>query len=35
MNENLEKIIKESGNNLHIDTVNLLESMGWDVDLSS
>jgi len=35
MREDLKKIIEESGNNLHIDTVNLLERMGWDVDLSS
>jgi len=35
MKKELKEIIKRSGNNLHIDTVNLLETMGWDVDLSS
>ena len=35
MEKNLEKIIKESGNNLHIKVVELLESLEWDVELSS
>lgn len=35
MREEFKKIIEKSGNNLHIDTVNLLETMQWDVDLSS
>lgn len=35
MNENLKKIIKESGNNLHLSTADMLETMQWDVDLSS
>lgn len=35
MREDFKKIIEESGNNLHIDTVKLLETMDWDVDLSS
>jgi len=35
MRKDFKKIIEESGNNLHIDTVDLLERMQWDVDLSS
>lgn len=35
MKKELKEIIEKSGNNLHIDTVNLLERMDWDVDLSS
>jgi len=35
MQEELKKIIKKSGNNLHIAVVELLEKMQWDVDLSS
>jgi len=35
MRQEFKKIIEESGNNLHIDTVDLLERMQWDVDLSS
>lgn len=35
MKEDLKKIIEKSGNNLHINTVNLLKEMGWNVDLSS
>jgi len=35
MREDFKKIIEESGNNLHIYTADLLENMGWDVDLSS
>ncbi|MDO8593205.1 MAG: hypothetical protein Q7R92_05625 [bacterium] len=35
MEKNLEKIIEKSGNNLHIKVVELLESLKWDVELSS
>jgi hypothetical protein len=35
MNESLEKIIKNSGNYLHLHIVELLEKCDWKVDLSS
>ncbi len=35
MKEDLKEILKKSGNNLHIDVVDLLETMEWEVDLSS
>jgi len=35
MNEELKKIIKKSGNNVHMRTVEKLEQVGWTVGLSS
>jgi hypothetical protein len=35
MNEKLKKVIEESGNNLHLIVANMLETMKWDVGLSS
>lgn len=35
MDEELKKTIGKSGNTLHIETVNLLEKMGWKATLSS
>lgn len=33
MNPKLEKIIKKSGNNLHLEIVSVLESRGWEVEI--
>ncbi|MDA2936477.1 hypothetical protein MYX06_04635 [Patescibacteria group bacterium AH-259-L05] len=35
MQEELKKIIQNSGNNLHMRVVDKLEALGWDVDLNS
>lgn len=35
MKEKLKKIINESGNNLTIETVSILEKIGWGIELSS
>lgn len=35
MDKKLQEVIKKSGNNLHFDVVDFLESKGWEVDLSS
>lgn len=35
MTQDLKDLLEKSGNNLHLEVADILESKGWDIDLSS